>query len=290
MSDTTKISWCDHTFNPWIGCSKVSEECRHCYAEALAKRWYRGARWGVNGARHRTSDANWARVRNWNAGAIARGEAARVFCASLADVFEQHPALNAWRKDLFDLIMQCTALDWMLLTKRPESVLRMVPAAWRHAWPCHVWIGTSVGTPDSLARLDELVRIPAPVRFVSAEPLLEPVDLWPWLSKRRNGAPVIDLAISGGESGGGARPMHPDWVRTIRDDCNAANVLFHHKQWGNWFPEASMTSEQRQAASKRKFTFPDGTVVRRMSPKVAGRVLDGCEHVALPLRRRPPGR
>jgi len=286
MSDTTKISWCDHTFNPWIGCSKVGTECLNCYAEALAKRWYKGAKWGPKGARHRTSKANWARVRRWNADAIARGVPGRVFCASLADVFEDHPTLDPWREDLFRLMEECTALDWMLLTKRPENVMRMVPKAWRKSWPRHVWIGTSVGTQAATARLDDLIRIPAPIRFVSAEPLIHPVDLSPWLSRRRNGTPVIDLVITGGESGGGARPMSPDWVRKIRDDCATAKVHFHHKQWGNWVPDAGMTPEQRKAASKREFTFSDGTVVRRMSPKVAGRVLDGVEHLTLPPRRK----
>lgn len=285
MSSNTKISWCDHTFNPWIGCSRVSDECFRCYADAFAKRYFKDVQWIVNGGRHRTSEANWAKVRSWNSKAIERGASARVFCASLADVFEVHPALDAWREDLFELIIECTALDWMMLTKRPENVMRMVPADWRRKWPQHVWIGTSVGTQESTARLDELIRIPAPVRFVSAEPLLEHVDLWPWLSKKQRGAPAIQLVITGGESGGGSRPMHPEWPRAIRDDCADAGVHYHHKQWGNWVPEVRMSLKQISAASKRKFTFPDGTVMRQMSVKAAGRLLVGKEYLDMPPRR-----
>lgn len=285
MSKVTEISWCDHTFNPWIGCTKVSQGCVKCYADILAQRWYHDVEWVKNGRRHRTTDENWRGVERWDRAAAEAGESARVFCASLADVFEDHPSLPQWRKELFELIERCVHIDWMLLTKRPENVLRMVPKSWLKKWPEHVWIGTSVESADTLHRLDELVRIPAARRFVSIEPILGPVDIWPWVSRRRQGKPLIDLVITGGESGGGSRPSHPDWIRLVRDDCINVGVAFHHKQWGNWGPEAQLTKIQRTNASKKTYAHEDGTVMRRMPKHVAGRLLDGQEWVEMPPRR-----
>jgi len=146
----------------------------------------------------------------------------------MADVFEAHPQLHTERALLWTLIEQTPALDWLLLTKRPENILDMVPDEWRTVgrWPQNVWAGTTIENQDVVIdRLDELIRVPAPVRFLSCEPLLGPLDVSEWLD-------FISWVICGGESGPRARPMHPDWARSLRDQCTAAGVAFHFKQWG----------------------------------------------------------
>ena len=148
MGETTEISWTDHTFNPWLGCTKVSAGCTHCYAESLVNR-YGWAKWGPGQARKRTSAANWRKPLAWNRAAEKAGVRRRVFCASLADVFD-HEAPAGARADLWDLIRKCPALDWQLLTKRPENIEQYLPADWEHyhGWP-NVWLGTT--TEDQAA-------------------------------------------------------------------------------------------------------------------------------------------
>lgn len=267
----TKIEWADYTFNPWIGCAKVSEACRHCYAEDWAKRYGRDGLWGPTAGRSRTS--TWGNPRKWHRARLRRLEASaeydpadwpgrrpRVFCASLADVFEARDDLDEMRADLWRLIEECYGLDWLLLTKRPEEIRRRVPAEWLEPgeWPAHVWVGATVEHQAAAeARIPHLLGVPAPVRFVSVEPMLGPVTL--------------DLGISwvicGGESGRNARPMHPGWARNLRDQCVAAGVPFHFKQWGEWAP-----------SSNGNYTAPmnfDGTQMWRVGKAAAGRVLDG---------------
>lgn len=173
MGETTEIAWTDHTFNPWVGCSRVSPGCQNCYAEALDKRWSRGEHWGKAAPRRVTSDANWRKPLKWNRDAEAAGRPALVFCASMADVFEDRPDLVAPRARLFDLIDQTPNLIWLLLTKRPENAARLVAY-----WHDNVWVGT---TAEDQARLNErlpyLLGIPAAVRFLSCEPLLEHVAI-----------------------------------------------------------------------------------------------------------------
>lgn len=143
MSDTTRIEWCDHTFSPWWGCSRVSPACRSCYAEAWASRWGHEV-WRRGGPRRMLSDAAWARPLKWNRDARRAGVPARVFCASMADVFEDHPQLPEPRKRLWDLIEATPDLHWQLLTKRAGNVAGMVP--WGGSWPPNVWIGCSAET------------------------------------------------------------------------------------------------------------------------------------------------
>jgi protein gp37 len=182
MGDETKIQWTDHTFNPWIGCQRVSPGCEHCYAEARDNRFDGGMHWGPKGTRRVTSPGNWAKPRAWNREALAEGRRARVFCASLADVFEDRPELVEPRARLFALIEETPALDWQLLTKRPENMVRLAPAAWAGGWPATVWAGT---TCEDQRRADEriphLLRVPAAVRFLSCEPLVGAVDLGAWI-------------------------------------------------------------------------------------------------------------
>lgn len=178
MGRHTTIEWTDRTFNPWQGCRRVSPGCEHCYAEARDVRFDGGKHWGPRGERRVTSAANWRQPIQWNREAKAIGVRDRVFCASLADVFEDRRDLDEPRALLWGVILATPHLDWLLLTKRPQNVRGMVPSAWRDAWPRNVWIGTTV---EDQKRADEripvLLTIPAPVRFLSMEPLLERVDL-----------------------------------------------------------------------------------------------------------------
>jgi protein gp37 len=155
-----------------------------------------------------------------------------VFCASLADVFEENPQVDSWRLDLFDLIERATNLEWLLLTKRPENVISMIPLAWSSI-PDHVWIGTTVEN-QAMAdkRIPELLRIPARVRFLSCEPLLSKVSLIGQWRPGEYSFAHVNWVIVGGESGPKARLMDPDWVWLLREECQAANIPYFFKQWG----------------------------------------------------------
>lgn len=301
MGETTAIEWCHHTFNPWWGCRRVSEGCRNCYAATLSQRFDGDALW--SGAHRRTKPATWNEPRRWNKAAIAANERRRVFCASMADVFESSSELDPWRADLWPLIEATPGLDWLLLTKRPQNIRSMVPAKWLDpgGWPNHVWVGTSVEDQDAAnARIPRLLGVPARVRFLSMEPLLGPVDLtfvrgdgvvidalrglggafWPHApvapDDYRSGA--IQWVIVGGESGPHARPMHPQWVRSVRDQCVAAGVPFFFKQWGEWAP----TGTAAGSAVTGGWSVTAGELRRggrvfadRVGKKAAGRLLDG---------------
>ena len=240
MSANSKIEWCHHTFNPWWGCVKVSQECALCYAEALAKR-YGHAVWGPASERRFFGDAHWRESLKWNRDAEQAGERRRVFCASMADVFEDRADLAPHRARLWALIEATPHLDWLLLTKRPENMTTMAPAGWHRRWPANVWAGTTVGHPDSRPRIAHLLRVPAAVRFLSVEPLLAAIEFSDVGGRSdaieqlgRRALAGIDWVIVGGESGPGARPMHPEWARSIRDQCVAAGVPFFFKQWGGF--------------------------------------------------------
>lgn len=236
----SNIEWTTHTFNPWIGCTKVSPGCAHCYAETLNKRmgW---TQWGDAGERFRTSAHNWNEPRRWNREAAKTGQRARVFCASLADWLD-YKAPTAWRVELLALIEATPHLDWLLLTKRPESWSARMHEAMgagsklAHAWlngvaPENVWIGTSIEDQQRAEeRMPEIAEIPARVKFLSVEPLLGPLDLSYWLTASI--MPQVQWVIVGGESGPGAREMKPEWVRAVRDECAMAGVAFFFKQWG----------------------------------------------------------
>lgn len=255
MGTNSGIQWTTHTFNPWHGCQRWSEACRNCYAEVSTPIRVKRSRglelWGppATTPRDRTSAANWNDPRRWNRAALASGERARVFCASLADVFEDHPSLPAWRADLWKLVEECSALDWQLLTKRPENILRMVPPSWLApgAWPAHVWVGTTVETQATAnARVPHLLAVPAGVRFLSMEPLLDAVDLTsiPYAGATINALTGhiagpddvtperVHWVIVGGESGAEARPFDLRWARSIVAQCREAGAAVFVKQLG----------------------------------------------------------
>ena len=275
MAENSKIEWTTHTFNAWKGCTKVSPGCKNCYALDWGKRF--GVQWGPGATRQRTSKGYWRKPYAWNKQAGNDGIRPKIFCSSLADVFEDkpnQPEIDIWRAELFAMILDTANLDWLLLTKRPENVNRMIEAAgewwfqngapgtygkkllrWmKHGLeyaPANVWIGTSVENQEMAdKRVPELLGIPAKVRFLSMEPLLGPVELglfdvdYPdYKDEIEPGFPVfypskagqlLNWIIVGGESGPYARPMNPAWVRSIRDQCQSAGIPFLFKQWGEW--------------------------------------------------------
>ncbi len=282
MGENTEISWSDHTFNPWTGCTKVSPACAHCYAESWAKRTGI-VKWGDSADRRRTTESYWKQPIKWNTEAYKSGERKRVFCASLADVFEDRPELKEWRRELFSLIYRTPYLDWLLLTKRPENILRMMgeacPRGADRSLRSHLFLGTTVESQEQASRIDYLVncRLWARVLFLSVEPMLGPLDLFPWLHAVDEGLGYdynmgIDWVICGGESGGHARPMNPTWARSLRDQCVEAGVPFHFKQWGEFVPRATWGD-----STGAKHIFDDGVFVNRVGKKAAGRLLDGRE-------------
>lgn len=264
MAKDSKIEWTHHTFNPWWGCAKVSPACRYCYAETWAKRV--GSQvWGAKAKRRFFTDKHWQEPLRWNKEAAESGQRRRVFCASMADVFERRTELNEPRWRLWKLIEETPHLDWLLLTKRPHNIMSMVP--WKNIFPEQVWIGATVENQTwAKKRISYLLEVPAKVRFLSCEPLLEPLDLKPFVGNHSSG---IHWVIAGGESGPNSRPMNPDWVRNLRNQCSENDIAFHFKQWGHWVPEELMTEQQK------KVTILDGYRLAAVGKKQAGRILDG---------------
>ena len=322
MAERSNIEWCDATFNPWIGCTKVSPACDHCYAERDFDLRRHVVTWGAGQARKRTNAENWKKPVRWNdqpfcecMGCGWRGEVRegtvrraagmhppadmrhcpscdepllkearrRVFCASLADVFDNEVP-TAWRVDLLDIVRATPHLDWLLLTKRIGNARRLIAEAasmaqnygtrgalanWLTCWldgdaPRNVWLGATICNQAEADRdIPKLLATPAAVRFVSIEPMLGPIDLTDIVVRHGSGtedhlsalydpdddeadtASYLDWVICGGESGPHARPMHPHWARDLRDQCAAAGVPFFMKQ---------MT---------KKAEIPDDLLVRR---------------------------
>lgn len=221
MGSFSKIEWTTHTFNPWWGCTKVSEGCRFCYAETLSNR-YKYDFWGAKKPRRLLSDQHWQEPIRWNSEAQREGIRHKVFCASMADVFEER-APEGQLERLWDLIRITPNLDWQLLTKRPQLIAEKLPADWGAGYS-NVWLGTSVEDERVLDRVHCLAAVPSVVRFLSIEPLIGPIRCLP--------LDGIDWVIVGGESGVGARPMEPEWVIDIRKQCHQSCVPFFFKQWG----------------------------------------------------------
>ena len=293
MAETTGISWTDATFNPFIGCTAVSSGCDHCYAKTLVERWGRDF-----STRRRTAPANWRGPLKWNRQAEAAGVRRRVFCASLADVFDNQVP-EQWRDDLWALILFTPWLDWQLLTKRPQNIAKMLPATWGRGWQ-NVWLGTTVENQEEAdRRIPHLVAVPARVHFLSCEPLLGPLNLWRWIGVHHHpdndrGTPEARSAldaivraarahrgslpwvICGGESGAAARPMNPQWARDLRMQCEAASVPFFFKQNGEFVSVSEMDGPGAI------HEFPDGRCVRRVGTRRAGDLLDGRQHHEFP--------
>lgn len=222
MGENSKIEWCRHTFNPWIGCQKVSLGCDNCYAETLMATRYKRVQWGPHGERVRTSEDNWRKPYTWNRAAAAAGERPRVFCASLADWLD-NKAPQEWRRALATMIADTPHLDWLLLTKRIENFAKLSPFG--AAVPKNVWLGITAEDQFSFdRRWPILAEIPAKVRFVSYEPAIGPL----WLGAYPGTLP--DWIICGGESGHHPRVLDPAWALSLRDQCRELGVKFFMKQ------------------------------------------------------------
>lgn len=326
-----------YTFNHVRGCTKVSDGCKFCYADTLSKRnpGVLGV-WGPKGTRVVAAESYWRQPIRWNADAAAAGERRKVFCASLADVFEGPETMprESWepvqqaRARLWALIEQTPALDWLLLTKRPHNAAALAPEAWEEAWPDNAWLGTSIeNQAAATVRIPHLLKVPARIRFLSCEPLLGPVDLAPWIgsmycsacsyrgeevgpNEDERGDPdcprcgadewhftaaewhggldddsrrPLHWIIAGGESGPQARPAHPDWFRSLRDQCAAAGVAFHFKQHGEYVHAGDCPPDARRHPTLFCAGGTASTVtLYRPGKHAAGRLLDGVEHNEVP--------
>jgi protein gp37 len=313
--ENTKIQWCDHTFNPWIGCTKVSPGCAHCYAETLMDTRYRRVKWGAGNPRSRTSASNWHQPIKWNREALGAIVRPRVFCASLADWLDDEVPIE-WLAELLALIQATPNLDWLLLTKRPENWEEQLAQAseylhpegniascWLHGdAPENVWVGTTVENQEMAdKRIPLLLEIPAETRFLSCEPLLEEIDIFAasfnppekgddeikFGVNHRGLRFGVDWVICGGESGPGARPMHPTWAMSVRDQCKDAGAPFYFKQWGEYVSTAA-----KEAVWKNGSTVPaecEPMAYRKVGKHAAGRLLDGVEYNEFPGALRHKG-
>lgn len=313
MAENSKIEWTDHTFNPWVGCTKVSQGGDNCYAESWAKRTGSPELW--TGKLRRTTEANWIKVLKWNDEARRTGKRRRVFCASMADVFDNQVP-DGWRRDLWFTICNTRHLDWLLLTKRPQNIAKMLPPDWGPGWQ-NVWLGTTVENQEGAdRRIPHLLAVPAAARFLSCEPLLGPVNLDDLIL--HSSAPgemhysalsndglcdveddswegrTVNWVICGGESGPKARPMHPDWARSLRNQCQAAGVPFFFKQWGEWawaedhlnFEDAELVLNGRFGKKVELLLHSDGRTSARVGKLKAGRLLAGREWNEFPTTGR----
>jgi len=229
MGEKTAIQWTDHTFNIAWGCTRMSPACEHCYAETWAKRY--GVGWGPKAERRTFGEKHWREPLKWNAKAEREGVRRRVFCSSMADVFEDHPTIEQERAKLWPLIKATPWLDWQLLTKRADRILSCLPADFSRATYPNVWLGFTAENQEwfdkrtrAILNQPGLWNLPV-VWFVSCEPLLGEIDLElaaSWLSQ----------IIVGGESGHGARPFDLRWARSIVAQCKAQDVACFVKQLG----------------------------------------------------------
>lgn len=230
MGEKTEISWTHHTFNPWWGCVKVSPGCDHCYAESDAKR-YGHQVWGKDAPRRFFTDKHWNQPCLWNKHAELTGERERVFCASMADIGEVNSVLNDERNRLWRLIRESLFIDWQLLTKRPASLVNQLPDDWGNGWP-QVWLGTTVESNGYRWRIDDILKAPAAVHWLSIEPQIGPVDLREYFERYQEPRHTIDWVIVGGESGGQARVFDLAWARDVIAVCKEYGVAVFNKQLG----------------------------------------------------------
>ena len=277
MAQDSSISWTKHTWNPWIGCAKVSPACDGCYAENLMDTRYHRASWGGpgkgTGTRVRTCASTWNDPFRWNRQAEKDGDRPFVFCASLADIFD-NKVDPSWRTEAFEVMRKTPRLVYLLLTKRPTQIFGLSYQA--GGLPSNAAIGTTCEDQPradyNLAALGVAKRLLEPLfAFSSFEPLLGPI----WIDP----ADMPDWVITGGETDQGshrARPTNPEWFRSLRDQCADRGVPFHHKQNGEW------VSVSEVEGPGEHFEFPDGRTVRRVGKARSGRTIDGIEHNASP--------
>lgn len=279
MAENTGIEWADHTWNPWFGCSKVSPACDHCYAEELMDHRYQRVVWG--GDRHRTGHSTWNDPLRWDRAAAKAGKPATVFCLSLGDIWD-NDVDPRWRRDAFAVMEKTPHLTYLLLSKRIGNAERMCSAeAANPCLPPNAAIGaTMINQPEWDRDIDKLLHagevLGARFTFASVEPMLGPIET-------RGRLP--NWVICGGESGRQARPMRPDWARSLRDQCQAAGVSFFFKQWGEFRPHDGSPSDEKLECDRESVDWPDGKQSIRVGKKAAGRLLDGRVHDEMPHAR-----
>ena len=300
MADTS-IEWTQKVWNPVRGCSRVSRGCERCYAEKQAHR-FSGTGQPYEGLTKLTSDGpRWTGIVRFVPDQLnvpmKWRKPVRVFVNSMSDLF--HESLDfedIWKVfDMMSMAHQFRGHIFQILTKRPARMKEFVEwvavelrkikeskSGMTIAWPpLGVWLGVSVEDQKSAEeRIPILLETPALIRWLSVEPLLGPVLLKRWLDKG------IHWVVAGGESGHGARPMHPRWARVIRDHCEFAGVPFFFKQWGNWISvdqlEYIMQQGERFERRPKEYWFDDCTICFEVGKKFAGRLLDGREHNEYP--------
>jgi protein gp37 len=252
MAKQSSIEWTKSTWNPWVGCTRISPACDNCYAAEWDRRFHQGRHWG-SGAPRKPQGHHADNVRTWNSLAPDTEFAGRkgfwpVFVESMGDFFDNEvPA--GWRRDAWNVMRNCRNLTFILVTKRIGNVPAMLPDGWGEGWP-HVWLLITVCNQEEADRdVPKLLRTPAHVRGLSLEPLLGPVSLI-GRDPRKDGGRMdflrgidtgvcanlpgkLDWIIVGGESGSKARLMPVDWVRQVRDQCEATETAFFFKQWSS---------------------------------------------------------
>ena len=308
MADKTGIEWTDATWNPVTGCVKVSPGCDKCYAERDLSRWKRSgpngnAKFDRGGGAIQLHPDRLDQPSRWK-------RPRRIFVCSVSDLFA-HEVPDDFIDAVFAVMWANDRHTFQVLTKRAARVSGWWEGYKRRnghqsfanqfGWPANIWLGTSVESQDYVGRIDQILRVPAPVHWVSAEPLLGPVDLSLWLDNGHESGgvqgwipePLLDWVVAGGESGPWARPMHPDWPRKLRDDCVAAGVPFLFKQWGEYispgqymktnmidgrWPIWCVNPAGEFAKRDRHWKDHDGCAhYLRRGKKAAGRALDGLE-------------
>ena len=250
MAEQTFISWTDSTLNFWIGCQKVSAACDFCYAEVATPSRVFGVEWGPGKPRRRTSESTWKAgykyQRQSNKFMLENGRKRRVFINSLSDFFD-NAVPQEWRDDAWEIKRNTPDVIWILLTKRPSNIKKMLPYFWDDI-KSHVWIGTTCEDQEAFDKnARHLGSIDPAVRFISYEPALSRIDISEY-------AEHIDWMICGGESGKQARPMHPMWAMQMRDQCQIHDIAFHFKQWGRWAPIGSDYQDDDALACQDRHT------------------------------------
>jgi protein gp37 len=316
MGKNSSIEWTEHTFNPWWGCTKISEGCALCYAKKFAARTGYGPDpvaadkfpiWGDNARRRLFGDKHWDEPKEWQMAAARVGVMHRVFCGSMCDILENREELKYPRQVTTEMVASTPNLLWLFLTKRPENAVKLLPLDWRGNgnWPRNVMLGVTIENQKRLEIRVPVIRsilrdFPGAAFFASCEPLLSALEWEGVEGGYRDSLDLFDWVIGGGESGPGARPMHPDWIRKLRDDCENRTdmgrpwpVPFLFKQWGE-FQNGSTFSvhaskefvvlndgqwksrvSEFDQDTRNAWSHKDSCLMARVGKKEAGRVLDG---------------
>jgi protein gp37 len=287
MGLDTSIGWCEHTWNLWLGCQKVSPACDHCYAARDDVRYGGGKHWGAKAPR--LERMHWRKqLESFKRAAIKDGKKHRIFLGSTMDIFEKPMALelNAHRttddvrKEAFLLMEDASMITFLLLTKRPQNIIKYIPEHWKTNCPANVWFGCTVVNQEEADRdIPHLLQAPGiDNKFLSIEPILGRVDLMPHLLftdfDLANNPSRIGWVIAGGESGHGARVTNPDWFRLLQAQCEIANVPFFFKQWGVWYPNGESWTDIHSATHE--------SMIKAKSSFDTGNMLDGKIHENYP--------